>query len=205
VQRPSWLQELADPLPDLEWRLRNIPDSARVRGINFNLLRRRAKDLRVESAYLESFPRPTRFSPTGWYPTKDYVLRLLRVAQLAMGTRNVRRGLSEVFKETGRNVWVSVAQLALRGRAGRRAFLEVLRILSLILPTMSTPTVFGVEATRRGVDIRIEHGYAYFEETIRATVEAAARMCGVAIRTRVEIDEKPFDGRLRVVFSDDDD
>ena len=82
---------------DLEWRLKQIPDSASCRGVYFNMLDERAREYgpNVQAAYRDFF-KTHKFSPLRLFSVKDYLTRMLMLANIQFGAPNIYRGVFEL-------------------------------------------------------------------------------------------------------------
>jgi len=82
---------------DLQWRLGQIPDSHAVRGVFMNMLDERAGEFgpQVQQTY-RSFFQTYSFAPVRLYPVKDYLTRLVKLAQIKWGGPDIYRGIFEI-------------------------------------------------------------------------------------------------------------
>lgn len=199
-----WLTDIESHLPDLRRRLAQLPSTARVRGILFTQLRQRAKALGISAEYAETFGSRDPFKKNDWYPLEGYFLRVLRIAQLAFGVRNIKRGMSEAIDFGSRRDWRMFAAkvLAMLEGNGVRAFIEMVHVATLKVKHYIVPTTLIFESRSRGFVVHVASAYIYFEETVTHMVTALARFFEVDARVRVERDND-FDGRVVVTFGRD--
>src|SRR5258706_6815629 len=82
---------------DLEWRLAQIPDDAACRGVFFNMLDQRASEFGpdIQSEYRRFF-KLYSFSGLRLYSVKDYLTRIVKLAEMRFGAANIYHGIFEI-------------------------------------------------------------------------------------------------------------
>ncbi|MDQ3032337.1 MAG: TIGR02265 family protein [Myxococcota bacterium] len=190
---------------DLEWRLANIPIDATCRGAFFNMLDDRAGSLSsATQAEYRAFFRIHRFSAFRMYPVRDYVTRIVVLAQIHYGAESIYRGIREL-QSGAFDAWAKT----LLGRAALAVVSpELPSMLRMLARAYASQTVvshsrFAVEsATDREIVVRLENEHLYIEHAMVGALEGVARVCGVpGAQFVVELDG-PFDGTIRILLPD---
>lgn len=183
---------------DLKWRLGVIPDTALVRGVFLSMLQRQAVALGrdVEDEF-ESYFRVQGFSPLRLYPVREYLTRLVVLAQIRWGTNGIHAGLRalqgaafETWKGTmvGRAL-VDLFEPTLLGclRACERGYQG---------GASGNYADFAVlETNREDITVRFRNEYVYIEHAMVGAIERVARFCGERVALEVQLDE-PFTGNV---------
>jgi uncharacterized protein (TIGR02265 family) len=183
---------------DLEWRLRQIPDTAMCRGAYFNMLDARAGVLGSATQHeYRRFFRIHRYTPFRMYPVSDYLTRLVVLAQIEWGAPGIYRGL-RIIQSSAFETWSAT----IVGRAAVRLFEPTLAgMLRGIERAFASRMVvdyasFSVEEVRpERIVTRFTNEYNYIEHAMVGALEGVARLCGVQVEAEVDLDG-PFDGRV---------
>jgi uncharacterized protein (TIGR02265 family) len=183
---------------DLEWRLKQIPDSAMARGVFFNMLDDRASELGPETqrAY-RSFFTTYRFSAFRLYPVKDYLTRMVKLAQLQFGGPNIYRGIYEIQAQaypSWRRTVLGAASFAVLGSDFDRILGLVIRQMPRVVNYMTAE----LQHPERGIyEISFSNEYVYIEHAMAGALDGLARSCGLGARLSTRLDT-PFKGTVRI-------
>ena len=192
----GWLKDVY-ATTDLEWRLAQIPESAACRGVYLNMLDERAGELSPEAqhAYRDYF-KIYKFTPFRLYSVKDYLTRMMMVAQLKYGAADVYRGLFEVQAAT----WP-----AWRKTLMGRATLGILgtnfnSILNMVKSTVRMSINYGSFDVEGGPSEYVTHHrneYVYIEHAMAGGIAGIADVCGIEVNIEAKLTD-PFNGSLLV-------
>jgi len=181
---------------DLAWRLDQIPLQASVRGVFLNMIDDRA-GLLSEATQREyrSFFRVHRFTPFRFYPTRDYVTRLVVLAQIHWGGPSIYQGIREIQSHA-----FDAYASSLFGKAAlalvEPSLTQMLRFIDVAWRTQTAVNYSRcqlVEATPTTHRIRFLNEFVYIEHAMVGALEGVARLTGTRITATVEL-ETPFDG-----------
>lgn len=181
---------------DLAWRLRQIPDTAGSRGVFLNMLDAQAGRLgsATQREYREFF-RIHKFSPFRLYPTRDFLTRLVVLAQMHWGAEHIFDGV-RALQSSAFDAYSST----IVGKA----------ILALVQPRLDTMLQFIafnwrahapanysevelLDATRGEYRMRFKSEYVYIEHAMEGALEGLARVCSTPVTIETNLDS-PFDG-----------
>jgi len=185
---------------DLEWRLRAIPGSALVRGIYMGMLDRVAGELghSTQREY-RSFFRVSSFSPFRLYPARDYVTRLVVLAQVHWGAAAAYEGIRKI-QASAYDTWTST----LVGRTAlalfEPSFLGCLRFCEKAYQSGASGNYasFVVERVEDGlITTRFTKEYVYIEHAMVGALEGVAKICGERATFECQLDD-PFSGRVLI-------
>jgi uncharacterized protein (TIGR02265 family) len=191
---------------DLEWRLRQIPDSAMSRGIFFNMLDAQAATLSpaVHDDYRRFF-RTYRFSPFRMYPTSDFLTRLVLLAQMSWGADRIFEGI-HALQASAFDAYSSTI-------VGRAALAVIQPDLGAILPFMARnwrssgavnySDMLLVESRPERHRVRFVNEYVYIEHAMVGALAGLSRLCGANVRAECEL-ESPFHGVVTLHVDDGD-
>jgi uncharacterized protein (TIGR02265 family) len=185
---------------DLRWRLAQIPDRAACRGAFMNMLDDRAADLGrdTQNAY-RSFFQTYRFSPFKFYPVKDYLTRIVTLAQIHFGGPNIYEGIHHIHAATyvsWKRTLLGQTAFAMLGND----FERVLRAAELgyvgsHFINYARLTVRRDAANRFAVCIGNE--FVYIEHAMSGAVAGIAEACGARVALNVRMAD-PFNGEIGV-------
>jgi uncharacterized protein (TIGR02265 family) len=184
---------------DLEWRLQHIPDRAACRGVFFNMLdtRARAFGVEVQREYRDFF-KLHDFSALRLYPVKDYLTRLVKLAQIQFGGPNIYQGIFQI-QEQAFPTW----KTTLIGRAGFAIFGANLEaVLDIICRPPSKAQNYGrAELTRiaDGFEVRFFDEYVYIQHAMAGALKGVARACNKEVKVSVELKDA-FEGCVHLKF-----
>ncbi len=187
---------------DLESRLRDIPDDAMCRGAFFNMLDDRAESLgaHIADAYRDFF-RVHRMMPFRMYSARDYLTRLVVLAQIRYGAERIHAGLREL-QAGAFDAWAGT----MLGRAALSMIDPSLPgVLGMLERAYASRTVvsystFRVEsASDAEIVTRFDREYVYIEHAMVGAIEGVVRLCGRTGRVSAEL-EGPYDGRVRIAL-----
>lgn len=183
---------------DLEWRLAQVPSDAAVRGVFFNMLDASAarRGAGVHRAYRDFF-RTWQFSPIRFYPVRDYLTRLVLLAQVAFGAERIMGGVFALQ---------SGAYAAWRNTLLGRAMFSVLRSdLGLALAT--TERAYATRAVTSYSDFYVTRlaperfrtvfrgEYVYIAEAMAGALVGMGRALGHDVEAQTRL-ETPFEGEV---------
>lgn len=187
---------------DLEWRLAQIPPDAAVRGVFFTMLDRSAASFGSEThaAYREFF-RTWDFSAIRFYPVRDYVTRLVLLAQMRYGAEHIARGLFEIQ---------SGAYAAWRSTLMGKAMFQLLRgnLLGALQTTerayaahvvTSYSTLRVSQPSPARIRVRFETEYVYIAEAMAGALVGMASVLGHETEAQTEL-ESPFTGTVTLIL-----
>jgi uncharacterized protein (TIGR02265 family) len=184
---------------DLAERLARVPDDAACRGVFLNMLDERAGQFgsATQRAYREFFTL-YRFSSLRLYPIKDYITRVVKLAQIEFGAPNIYRGIAEI--QAG-------AFLAWRRTLLGRTWFAVLgsdfeSVLRLVARTMSKVVNYGnvsLHAAGSGQQLTMQFvdQYVYIEHAMKGAIQGVARACGVVVELDVRLEDM-FNGSIGI-------
>ncbi|MGC4092551.1 MAG: TIGR02265 family protein [Polyangiaceae bacterium] len=89
--------DLVGPCCDIEERLRDVPPSARVRGLYFRSVLNVLRDLNRFDAYERYFPNE-KWSSLALYPLGDYLLRLAVAGAVVASPENLHHGVQQITR-----------------------------------------------------------------------------------------------------------
>jgi uncharacterized protein (TIGR02265 family) len=182
---------------DLEWRLSQIPDHAAVRGVFLNMLDDRAKEFGIEvSNEYRSFFKLCRFSALRMYPVKDYLVRLVKLAQIRFGGPNIYSGIFQI-QERAFPSWKET----LMGRAGFAIVgSDLERVLQIMCRTTSNAQNYGraeLVVDQASTHVKFSEEYVYIQYAMAGAVKGVANACGLQVKIAVEMHDH-FNGTVSV-------
>jgi uncharacterized protein (TIGR02265 family) len=187
---------------DLEWRLRQIPDSHACRGVFLNMLDERASEFgqAIRDQYRDYF-KLYRFSPFRLYPVKDYLTRIVKLAQLQFGGPNIYRGLFEIQAAawpSWRRTLVGRTTFAVLG-SDFDAILKVMR--SATSKATNYCTVDFYRESPFQYTVRFTREYNYIDHAMAGALAGVARACEVQVNLDVRMKD-PFNGDIGITVLD---
>jgi len=186
---------------DLEWRLTRIPDEACARGAFFNMLDDRAAELgaTTQQEYRRFF-QTYKFSTFRWYPLKDYVTRIVTVAQIHFGGPGIHQGMFHIqasayrsWRRTmiGRAVFALLGDMASVLRATERGYAG---------KSFVNYVDFSFEQDRPDhFTVRFRNEYLYVEHAMAGALTGMADVLDERVRLDIEMDG-PFDGTIGITM-----
>jgi uncharacterized protein (TIGR02265 family) len=181
-------------LLDLDWRLKNVPSTAMVRGVFFNLIEDalRRRGLVAHPSWRSTGTTEQRTS-YGLYPARDLIVLSTTAGSLVkndpvQGMREIHASTATYYAST----WY--------GRAFRRLLRpDPSATLSYIDRSRSLIANYGLwrwepRGFNRGI-LHMFEEYCFIESIQRGGLEGMLTACGVRGEVRVELDS-PFNGRL---------
>jgi uncharacterized protein (TIGR02265 family) len=186
---------------DLEQRLRQIPLEATCRGAFFTMLDDRAGALSAATqTEYRNFFRIHRFSMFRMYPVRDYLTRLVVLAQIHYGAPDIYPGIREL-QSGAFDAWAKT----MLGRAALAVVTpELLSMLRMLERAYASETLlsharFIVEsATPTEIVVRFRNEYVYIEHAMVGAIEGVSRICGIHDLELVPELDGPFDGIIRI-------
>jgi hypothetical protein len=182
---------------DLEWRLAQIPDGAGCRGVYLNMVDERAQEFgRDVLREYRSFFKLYRFSSFRLYPVKDYLCRMVKLAQLKFGGPNIYRGLFELHAASWpawRKTLIGRTTLGILGT-------DFHRILMMSRKTVEKSINYGsfdVQGGPSHYEAQFRNEYVYIEHAMAGGITGLARVCNVNLEIRPELTD-PFNGKLHL-------
>lgn len=187
---------------DLEQRLLDIPDSATCRGAFFNMLHHRASSLGPDVAEeYRRFFRVTLLKPFRMYPLRDYLTRLVVLAQIAFGGNRIYHGIRQL-QSGAYEAWADT----ILGRAALALFdpslAGILRGIERAYRSRMVVSYssFRVElVTPSEIQTHFQQEYVYIEYAMVGALEGVMRLCGRAGRVVSEMDGR-YRGRVRLLL-----
>ena len=183
---------------DLEWRLAQIPDSAACRGVYFNMLDQRAAVFGpdIQKEYRDFF-RLVEFSAIRLYPVKDYLTRMVKLAQLQFGAPNIHRGLFEIQAAawpSWRKTVMGRATFAILGSD----FDAVLRMMGGAVSKSLNHGSCKIHPLGPGqYAARFTEQYVYIEHAMAGALLGVAHACNVGVKLDVQLRD-PFNGDVLI-------
>ena len=183
---------------DLLWRLQQILPEAACRGVFFNMLDERARELgpTTQKNY-RAFFTTYKFSAFRLYPVKDYLTRMVKLSQIHFGGPNIYRGIYEIQAQaypSWRRTLLGAASFAVLGndfdRILRLVILQMPRVVNYMTATMTSPTPLTY-------DVTFKTEYVYIEHAMAGALDGLARSCGMTPKISVHLDG-PFDGTVHI-------
>jgi hypothetical protein len=185
---------------DLEWRLKQIPDTAKCRGAFLNTLDDRAADLGEETRQrYRNFFQTYHFSIFKLFPVRDYLTRIMVLSQIHFGTERIYEGLFHIHRFTF-PAWK-------KNLLGRAAFAMVGSNLEFVLKVMEKGyqgdhfvNYAGFSFERLGPDHFLGHftnEYVYIEHAIKGGVAGAGDACNLKLDLTVSLKD-PFNGDIDI-------
>jgi uncharacterized protein (TIGR02265 family) len=188
---------------DLEWRLAQIPDSAGCRGVFLNMLDERACEFGPEimNEYRDFF-RIYQFSGFRLYPVKDYLMRIVKLAELRFGGPDIYKGIFEI-QAAAFPSWR-------RTLVGRTAF----AVLGVQFDSILRVTGISVSKAVNYAECRIlrdgpmhftanfSNEYMYIEHAMAGALTGVARACEVPVSLDVRLRD-PFNGEIGITVLDE--
>lgn len=190
---------------DLEWRLAQIPADATVRGVFFTMLDKSAASFGPDTHHaFRDFFRAWDFSAIRLYPVRDYLTRLVLLAQMRYGAENIPRGIFEIQ---------SGAYAAWRGTLMGKAMFQLMRgNLYAALQTTerayaahavtSYSTLYVSQPAPGRIDARFLGEYVYIAEAMAGALVGMARVLGYEAEASTQLDG-PFDGTVSLALRDE--
>jgi uncharacterized protein (TIGR02265 family) len=183
---------------DLKWRLDNVPDSAACRGVYLNALDRMAGEFGppVSGAYRDYFNLYT-FSAIKLYPVKDYLTRLVKLAQINYGGPNIYKGIFEIQARMPLAWTKTLLGRAFMGIIGRdyRAALSMLK--ASINKSINYGTFDLIDAGPDSYLAQFRSEYVYIEHAMAGGLVGLARACGVEVKLDIRLKD-PFNGDIGI-------
>lgn len=185
---------------DLEWRLAQIPDDATCRGAFFNMLSDRSRQFgpEVEREYGRIF-QYNDYTPYLMYPVRDYVTRIVVLAQIQYGAEQIPMGLRRL-QATAFDAWAGT----MLGRAAMRVVdrrpAPILRMLERAYAshTVNSHARLVIKTLQPElIVVAFEREYLYIEHAMVGALEGVTTFCGLTSETSVEL-LGPFDGTIRM-------
>lgn len=187
---------------DLAWRLRRIPKSYAVRGVFMNMLDERAAELGVQSqaAYADFFGK-TKFSPIKLYSVKDYLIRLVKLAEIHFGADRIYEGVFEI-QAAAFPAWR-------RSLPGRMTFAvlgsncdAILRMTNLGMSAAINHGTCVITSTGPGQYIGAFRDQPNFiEHAMAGALVGVARSCGLQATTQARMID-PFNGDILLTIGE---
>jgi hypothetical protein len=182
---------------DLEWRLSQIPDTAACRGVFLNMLDDRAAGLGVEvqRAYRDFF-KTYKFSPLQFFPVKDYLIRIVKLAEIAFGAENIYRGIYEIQSHAfpaWRHTLIGRVWFAIKGN-------DLEPMLRMVCKNTPKVTNYGAtEFTGSGgqFQIHFRNEYLYIEHAMAGALAGVAKACEVPVTIEVQLIDA-FNGSVAI-------
>ncbi len=180
---------------DLEWRLTQIPDWACSRGVFFNMLDGQADLLGpgVQAEY-RAFFRIHRFSPFRFYPTRDFLTRLVVLSQIGWGSQQIHAGM-RMLMATAFDAYANT----IVGRAAlgiiQPDLKYVLRFMAFNWKSGGAVNYSEFRLLEEGPDryrVSVNNEYVYLESAMVGGFEGTARLFGTPVDVHCEL-EGPFD------------
>jgi uncharacterized protein (TIGR02265 family) len=189
---------------DLKWRLTQIPDNACCRGLYLNSLDASAYELGPEvlEAYRQFF-QTYRFSAFRLYPVKDYLTRLVKLAQLKYGGPGIYRGIFDIHAKSPE---------AFRRTVLGRVTFDVLgmsfhTMVSLLKRGVSNSVNYmefnAIREAHNQYLIRFKNEYVYIEHAMAGALQGLANISGVSIQQEIMLAD-PFNGDIRILVTERD-
>ncbi len=185
---------------DLRWRLTQIPDSAMCRGAYFNMLDARAGILgpAVQREYRAFFP-VFKFNVFRMYSVRDYLTRLVVLAQIRYGAKDIYRGIEDLQRQafsTWANTLMGKATLALVDR-------DVVSILRAIESAFASQMIVNYSTFRidrvdsEQIIATLDNEYNYIEHAMVGALRGVLEACDVVGTVTAEL-ASPFHGEVRI-------
>lgn len=182
---------------DLEWRLSKVPDSAACRGVFFNMLDERAAEFGpVIQAEYRNFFGIYRFPALRLFPVKDYLTRIVKLAQLQFGGPNIYRGIFDLQAASWpafRRTLIGRATFGILGNDFRSLLLMSKRGVEKAI----NYATFEVEGGPEHFTTRHRNEYVYIEHAMAGGIVGLAKACGVRVHVEPRLVD-PFNGDLIV-------
>jgi uncharacterized protein (TIGR02265 family) len=185
---------------DLKWRLGAVPETALVRGVFLSMLDRQATALgpEVEEEYTSYF-RVQGFSAFRMYPVRDYLTRLVVLAQIRWGASEIPKGL-RALQSAAFDTWRGT----LVGRTALELFEPSLVGCLKFCERTYQSGVSGNYADFAVLEVRSDHittrfrnEYVYIEHAMVGALELVARFCGERVAFETKLDD-PFTGNVTI-------
>jgi hypothetical protein len=182
---------------DLEWRLAQIPDWAACRGVFFNMLDDRARDFepRVQREYRQFF-KLYKFSSLRLYPVKDYLTRMVKLAQIQFGGPNIYKGIYAIQAAS----WPAWR----RTLVGRTAFgifgndfASILRFSKRPVQNAINYGSFDFSGGPNHFVTYHRNEYNYIQYSMAGGIAGMAEVCGVKVSIEPRLSD-PFNGELHI-------
>jgi uncharacterized protein (TIGR02265 family) len=187
---------------DLAWRLAQIPDTAACRGVFLNMLDERAGELGPSTQYeYRQFFQTYRFTPFRFYPVKDYLTRIVTLAQIHYGGPEIYRGVFEIQAAaypSWKRTLMGRAMFAMLGND----FHALLRAIDKTYATHSFVNYcrFAVHPLGPGrYRALFEPEYLYIEHAMAGALWGVAKACGVRVKLEPRLDD-PFNGTIDITI-----
>ena len=183
---------------DLKWRLAQIPETASCRGHFLNMLDDRAADfgLEVQRQYRDYF-KLYRFSALRMYSVKDYLTRMVKLAQLQFGGPKIYDGIYRIQAEVfpaWRKTLFGRTSFAILGSD----FDGIVRLLSRQFSHVVNYSRMNLRIRPEGVlEVALENEYVYIEYAMVGALHGVARACQLPVKTKVRLTD-PFNGIVEV-------
>jgi len=177
---------------DVSERLTLLPPSSRSRGLYFRSIERvLARAGRVER-YRRLFPE--RFSAIRWYPTHEFLIRLVVGAALLTEPARVHEGMFEI----GRRNAVEFSDSSLGKTLLRLLSRDPKKLLAQGVAARRQSSTFGrwtltFPEERRAV-MAMEEEYIYIESYLLGAAQGTFDAIDVPVTTRVVLEDR-FNGR----------
>jgi uncharacterized protein (TIGR02265 family) len=166
----------------------------------FNMLDERAAELgpEVQRQYREFF-KLYRFLPFKLYPVKDYLTRIVAVAQCHFGAEGLYRGLFELQAAAfpaWRRTLLGRTTFAVLGNDFDALLRGIERAYATGTPTNHT-TFQVTRAAPNRYAVRFGSEYLYIEHAMTGALAGVARGCGYEPAFEVQLDD-PFNGTVHL-------
>lgn len=177
---------------DLEERLRDVPPSAKVRGLYFKntlAVLRRADRLEAHQRYF-----PQTYSAVRWYSCQEFLQHLAVAGALLEGAEEVHRGMRRIGQENA----ASFADSLLGRTMLRLLSNDPVKLLRQATAGRRQSYQYGrweVDFPEPGLAIMsMFEEYIWIESNLRGAAEGTFQSIGRNVRVDVELDS-PFQGR----------
>jgi len=177
---------------DIDQRLKDVPPSARIRGLYFTNALGVLRQAGRLPAYLEFFPEE-RWSKLRWYPVGDYLLRLAVAGAALAGPEQLHAGMRRISRQN-----VTEFTASLLGRMLLRMLSkDPVRLTEQGIASRRQSMNYGnwsiARRDERSLEVVYRSEYIWIESAIAGAAEGTFELCGVPASLETALDDR-YDG-----------